>query len=245
MDFVEGNVRFLDKHRQLRRPKPGDALNVGDSVVTGGDGEVHLNMEDGGYIGVRPDTRLRIATFKTEGGPDDRSVIGLLSGSFRSVTGWIGKLAGNHYRINTPTATIGVRGTDHEPLVIPQGGTAGEPGTYDRVNIGETRMQTPQGAISVKPNQAGFTPHQSGGQPRVLDQVPAFYRATKNEDRFQGTHERVQQQLEQRREQRRQSVREHGKQSGAGQAEAPKAASSKSLERAGRKRGKGGGGHRK
>lgn len=257
VDLVEGDVRFLDRNRQMRRPKVGDMVNEGDSIVTGKDGEVHLNMEDGGYIGVRPDTRMRIAVFKADGGPDDRSVIGLLSGSFRSVTGWIGKLSGNHYRINTPTATIGVRGTDHEPMVIPEGGAGGEPGTYDRVHVGETRMQTPQGSISVKPNQAGFTSRLGGAQPRVLDRIPDSYRATRNEGRFQGTHDRVQQQLETRREQRRQSIQEHKsqtrqepaakKEGGAATRREPAAkreGGARELERPGRAHGKGPAAHK-
>lgn len=209
IDLVEGDVRIVDPNRQLRRPAVGDVVYQGDSIVTGKDSEMHMNMDDGGYIGVRPDTRMRIAVFKAEGGADDRSVIGLLAGSFRSVTGWIGKLGGNHYRINTPTATIGVRGTDHEPLVIPPGGTGGDPGTYDRVHTGETQLRTPQGAVSVKPNQAGFTPHGGGGQPRVLEQIPSTFRASKHDDRFQGLHDRLQQQIGQRQEQRRQAIQQH------------------------------------
>ena len=206
VDLIEGDVRILNGNRQMRRPQVGDTIYEGESIVTGKDGELHLNMDDGGYVAVRPDTRMRIAMFKAEGGPDDRSVFGLLSGSFRSVTGWIGKLGGNHYRINTPTATIGVRGTDHEPLVIPEGGTAGEPGTYDRVHAGETRLQTPQGAVNVKANQAGFTPRQGGVQPRVLAQIPAAFRPTRHEDRLEGLHDRLQQQIGQRQEQRRRGV---------------------------------------
>src|SRR5262249_58079165 len=101
-------------------------------------GEVHLRMEDGGYIAVRPGTRMRIVNFRAEGGSDDRSVIGLLDGSFRSVTGWIAKLGPQRAIVRTPTATIGIRGTEHEPLVIPEGSSRGDPGTYDRVPIRQT-----------------------------------------------------------------------------------------------------------
>src|SRR6266702_4815295 len=149
-------------------------LVEGDSIVTGDGGEVHFDMEDGGYIGVRPNTRMRIANYKAEGGPDDQSVISLLQGSFRSITGWIGRLGGDHYRIVTRTVTIGVRGTEHEPHVIPEGGTAGEPGTYDRVHNGETVMHKPKGTVNIRANQAGFMPLRGEARPRVLDRIPAF-----------------------------------------------------------------------
>jgi hypothetical protein len=212
--LVEGDVRVYDPTQALRRPKLDDSLYEGDSVVTGDGGEVHLNMEDGGYIGVRPNTRMRIVNYKAEGGPDDQSVISLLEGSFRSITGWIGKLGRSNYRIVTRTVTIGVRGTEHEPHVIPEGSAVGEPGTYDRVHSGETVMQTPKGTVNVRANQAGFMPLRGEARPRVLDRIPAFFRPTRNEGRFQGLHLRVQQQLEQRRQQRIQQIQQRRKQSG-------------------------------
>jgi hypothetical protein len=206
--LIEGDVRILDRRLQSRRPRVGDLLYEGDSIVTGRDGEAHFEMEDGGYIGVRPNTKMRIANFKAEGGPDDTSVFGLLEGSFRSVTGWIGKLGGNRYQINTPTATLGVRGTDHEPKVIPAGSTEGDPGTYDRVYIGETQMQTSRGIVTIRPNQAGFVAHGGATAPRVLGRIPDHYRSTRNEQRFRDLHNRIQPVLDQRREQRIRELRQ-------------------------------------
>ncbi len=220
--LVEGDVRVYDRNQGLRRPKLDDSLYEGDSIVTGDGGEVHFDMEDGGYIGVRPNTRMRIANYKAEGGPDDQSVISLLQGSFRSITGWIGRLGGDHYRIVTRTVTIGVRGTEHEPHVIPEGSAAGEPGTYDRVHNGETVMHTPKGTVNIRANQAGFMPLRGEARPRVLDRIPAFFRPTRNEGRFQGLHLRVQQQLQQRRQQRIQQIQERRKQAGLPREQRPR-----------------------
>ncbi len=221
--LVEGDVRVYDRNQGLRRPKLDDSLYEGDSIVTGDGGEVHFDMEDGGYIGVRPNTQMRIANYKAEGGPDDQSVIGLLQGSFRSITGWIGRLGGDRYRVVTRTVTIGVRGTEHEPHVIPEESALGEPGTYDRVHNGETVMQTPKGTVNVRANQAGFMPLRGEARPRVLDRIPAFFRPTRNEGRFQGMHLRVQQQLQQRRQQRIQQIRERRKQAGLPREQRPRA----------------------
>jgi hypothetical protein len=212
VNLVEGDVRFFDRNKRIRRPRPGDRLYEGDSIETGSNGETHLDMEDGGYMGVRPNTRMSVLNYKAEGEEDDQSIIGLLQGSFRSVTGWIAKLGGNRYTVRAGTATIGVRGTEHEPLVIPEGSQEGEPGTYDRVHIGETTMRTAQGEVNVRPNQAGFVPHSGAIRPRVLDRVPGFFRATRNEARFDGMHERVQAQLEKRRDERRHFIEQRHKQ---------------------------------
>jgi FecR-like protein len=214
VELVEGDVRFLDVNRNARRPKVGDELHAGDSVVTGADGEVHLDMEDGGYMGVRPNTNLRVSEFRADGGDSDRSVLDLVQGSFRAVTGWIAKLGGKSYAVRTPTVTIGVRGTEHEPMVIPEGSALGEPGTYERVHVGETFMETPQGRVSVRPNQAGFAPRRGALRPRLLERVPAFFRPTRNEARFERMHERVQARLQQRREQRRQLIQERRRSGG-------------------------------
>ena len=211
VSLVEGDVRFLDATLRTRRPRQGDAIYEGEGVVTGSDGEVHLDMQDGGYIGVRPGTRLNIINFKAEGGKDDSFVLGLLEGSFRAVTGWITKSSGRRAEVQTPTVTIGIRGTDYEPLVIPEGSKAGEAGTYDRVNIGETEMRTAQGSVVVKPNQAGFVPHRGAGVPRLLERIPAVFRPTRNEKRFEGLHQRIHRTLEQRRQQRIQQIEQRRK----------------------------------
>jgi hypothetical protein len=216
VELVEGDVRFFDANRRMRRPKAGDRINEGESITTGADGEAHLRMEDGGYIAVRPGTRMRIVNFRAEGGAEDRSIINLLEGSFRAVTGWIAKRP-RAALINTPTATIGVRGTEHEPLVIPEGSRRGEPGTYDRVHIGETEIRTKQGTVAVRPNQAGFAPVRGALRPRVLERVPDFFRPTRNEARFTGLHGRIHQQLDLRRDERRKVVEERRK----GKAERP------------------------
>lgn len=202
VSLVEGDVRFLDAKQQVRHPRAGDAIYEGEGIVTGPDGEVHLDMQDGGYIGVRPGTKLNIVNFKAEGGQDDGFLLGLLEGSFRAVTGWITRSSGRRADVQTPTVTIGIRGTDYEPLVIPEGSGAGEAGTYNRVNIGETEMRTAQGSVVVKPNQAGFVPRRGTAAPRVLERVPAVFRPTRNEKRFEGLHQRIHQHLEERRAQR-------------------------------------------
>jgi len=209
--LAEGDVRISDVRRQIRIPKVGDPVYKGERIVTGADGEVHIDTEDGGYIGVRPSTNMSIEDFRAEGGPDDRFILDLLQGSFRSITGWIARVNRQSYAVRTTTATIGVRGTEHEPLVIPEGSSEGEPGTYDRVHSGETEIRTPQGTVGVKANQAGFAPRRGAVRPRVLDRVPAFFRPTRNEGRFQGLHDRLNRQLQQRLQARRQLVEQRRK----------------------------------
>jgi hypothetical protein len=203
IDLLEGDVRVFDVDKKPRSAAKGDKVFEGESIVTGRDGEVHLTMEDSGFIGVRPDTRMRFTKYQARGEPTDTSVIGLLKGAVRSVTGWIGRYNGDRYKIRTPTATIGIRGTDHETLVIEQGQKDGEPGTYEKVNIGGTTLQTKQGKVDVEPNRAGFVSHRAGSRPQLLTEVPRFFKPTRHEAVFQGKHEAIHKVIEQRREERR------------------------------------------
>src|SRR3989442_2822803 len=134
VELVEGDVRFFDRAMTMRRPVTEDSIFEGESIATGPNGEVHLRMEDGGFIAVRPGTKMRIARFRAQGDESDVMNIRLLEGSFRSITCWIARFGRNNYQVRTPTVTIGVRGTDHEPFHNPAGRPIGGPGNYDQMD---------------------------------------------------------------------------------------------------------------
>ena len=206
IDLVEGDVHIYDKDSKARRVKVGDAIAEGESIVTRSDGELHIQMADGGYIAVRPNTKMRIAVFRADGSDDDKGIFGLLVGSFRSITGWIGKHNSRNYQVNTPTATIGIRGTDHEPLVIPEGSKDGEPGTYDKVNSGGSYIQTPHGRVEVAEHKSAFAPHAGTSPPRLLESIPHFFQPTHNEHLLEHRHDAIQHVLDRQRNERRQTV---------------------------------------
>ena len=206
--LVQGDVAAYSPTRQKRVLSVGDTISEGDSIVTGKDGELHLDLEDGGYMSVRPNTRMRIAKYQAKGEDSDRAVFSLLEGSLRSVTGWIGKFNRNHYVVRTPNATVGIRGTDHEPFVILKGSSVGEPGTYDKVNEGGSFIQTPAGRADVAPNQAGFVPQEKGAKPRLLKEIPKHFRPGRFDQRFEGKHAEVRARIDKRREDRRTEIRQ-------------------------------------
>lgn len=211
VEATDGSVRILDRERKPRAPKVNDPIYEGESIVTGADGEVQVQMEDGGLIAVRPNTKMRIVQFRAEGDDSDRFIIGLLEGGLRSVTGWIAKLKGNRYQVRTPTATIGVRGTDHEPFHIPEGSALGEPGTYDKVNQGGTYLQTKQGRVEVAQGKAAFAGLKLVERPRVLERVPALFRPGRHDERITLRYHEIQQRLPQQRDERRQQNEERRK----------------------------------
>ncbi|HEX4329517.1 MAG TPA: FecR family protein [Burkholderiales bacterium] len=205
--LVTGAVSITAPDRSRRTPKLNDTLYEGDTVITGADGELQAEMLDSGVIAVRSNTQMGITKYAAQGDANDTSIFSLVKGSFRSITGWIGKNNPSRYAINTPTATIGVRGTDHEPTVIPEGSKDGEPGTYDKVSAGGSFIQGKAGRVDVTPGRAGFFSVRGNERPRLLDRVPTFFRPSRNEARLEGLHDRLRPQLEQRRTQRQAFVR--------------------------------------
>lgn len=147
-----------------------------DTIKTGADGEVHIVTEDGALLALRPNSEFRIDAYKAQGGSDDKSFLSLVVGGLRSITGWIGGTNHDAYRISTPTATIGVRGTDHEVTVVAPGGSDAA-GTYETVNDGSTVMKTPQGEVVNTPGKFAFAPRGGRGAPSFLQHAPRFWGA--------------------------------------------------------------------
>ena len=186
--FVSGEVKVTSAAGKERIAHKGDAVDQGDTITSSAASSAQVKMADDGLVIVRPDTKLRITTFEYNGKADgsERSLISLVQGGFRAITGMIGRINKEHYKIETPTATIGIRGTDHEPMFIPNP-VAGKvavatPGTYDKVNSGAAVLSTARGMVVINPNHAGFVPNVANAAPTVLANIPTFYRApTKDE----------------------------------------------------------------
>ena len=177
IDLVDGNVSVTTVSGQTRAPAKGERIEAGDAISTGRGGEIHVRMDDNALIALRSNSFLKIEAYKADGNADDSAVFRLLRGSLRSITGWIGKNNPQRYALYTPTATVGIRGTDHETLVVENGTEAG---TYDKVNTGETELLTTHGKVAVLPGKAAFA-SKAGQAPVVLASIPALFVPGKNE----------------------------------------------------------------
>jgi hypothetical protein len=186
IDAISGSAFVSDKPGKSSDISMGQKIYQGQTINTSSDGEVHIVTEDGGIIALRPDTVFRVDEYKAEGGSADKIFMSLLRGAMRSVSGWIGKHNTSAYLITTPTATIGIRGTDHETTVIDKA-DGDEPGTYDTVNEGATLLKTPKGETEVRPGKFAFAPKGRAVAPVLLAKQPNFWakRRLKIEDRIQ------------------------------------------------------------
>ena len=182
--FVHGNVSVMHPNGSQTTARKGDSVEEGDTIATGALAQAQLVMKDEGLIALRPDSRLRIDVYRVTGKVDgsEQGVFGLLKGGLRSITGWIGRANKDNYKVLTPTATIGIRGTDHESMYIapplPGEPTMGPPGTYDKVNTGQTYLETSTGRVELGVNQVGFVPATGNTPPVRLPSMPSFMKVT-------------------------------------------------------------------
>ena len=133
----------------------GDEVRAGDVLVTGPGAALQVRLADASMLAVRSGSRLRVQDFRFEGKAEsDRSVLQLLSGGLRTITGLIGKQNPNNVQMVTPTSTIGIRGTHFAVLhcaddcVDPAVGSAVANGTYGGVTDGRIGVVNRGGDIT-------------------------------------------------------------------------------------------------
>ena len=187
---LRGDVFVTDKLGQPRRLREGSTVYVGQQVRAAPNSEAVLKTGDAGIVAVRPGAEFIPERFAAEGKSTDHQMLRLITGSLRVITGWIGQLNRNDHRIVTPSATIGIRGTDHEPYVLPaaMASTSYRQGTYDKVNRGATLLDANGGNVAIDSGKVGFArdPNANGTATRtralmtvllpvLLAKVPDFY----------------------------------------------------------------------
>ncbi|OGA77759.1 MAG: hypothetical protein A3G81_29705 [Betaproteobacteria bacterium RIFCSPLOWO2_12_FULL_65_14] len=94
------------------RLSAGDAVHDRDTLVTGPASNLQVRMTDESIIALRADSRLRIDEYRFAPS-EERAFFRLLKGGFRALTGLIGRVNHRDYAVRTPTATVGIRGTNY------------------------------------------------------------------------------------------------------------------------------------
>ncbi len=95
-----------------RELKQGDFVYVNDEILTGDRSFAVLQFTDGAKVTVRPDSKLIIETYLYAGNDGDEATLNLVSGGLRVITGAMAKTNPENYKVRTPVALMGVRGTE-------------------------------------------------------------------------------------------------------------------------------------
>jgi hypothetical protein len=173
VDFVTSGVTVAGRDGQARPLARGAELASGDRVRTSADGRAQIRFNDGSYVSLQPNTDFAINDYKFEGKDDDRGFFGLVRGAMRTVTGAVGRVNRNSYRITTPTATVGIRGTGGVIQVQNDGSTLviGTSGIWSLTNPAGS-IDIPAGVSGLAPTEPNNPPKETTTQPQTSNPPP-------------------------------------------------------------------------
>ncbi len=95
-----------------RELKQGDEIFVEDEILTAPKSFAVLQFLDGAKVTVKPDSEIVIEDYVYNGNADDKATLNLVSGGLRVITGAMAKNNPENYKVKTPVALMGVRGTE-------------------------------------------------------------------------------------------------------------------------------------
>lgn len=151
----------------------GSKVDEGDTVVTEKRTYARLKFNDGGEVTLKPNSQFRVEKYRYDQGKptEDAGTFNLIKGGLRTISGQIGK-RGNQdsYRLKTPSATIGIRGTIYDAHFC-QGDSCGAipAGLYLAVSNGSVVITNSEGSqmtLLVKAGQYVYV--QSPNTPPVV-----------------------------------------------------------------------------
>jgi hypothetical protein len=152
LEFVQGAVSVRSPAGASRVAQRGTVVNNGETIETQS-GRAQMRMVDGAYISLQNDTTLRLDNYRVASATEAESgFMSLVRGGLRTVTGLIGRNTKQNYRLQTATATVGIRGTGFSA-------TSGDDGTRVRVSEGAIALCTQGGCLDLAALQTGFAPN--------------------------------------------------------------------------------------
>jgi len=111
---------FIQRDGQRMAALPGQQLVLGDVLSTGATGSLGVILRDDTVLSLGPSSETRIEQFAFE--PAEQRlgmVLRVTRGLISYLSGRISKLAPGSVRIETPVATLGVRGTHLVARIVP------------------------------------------------------------------------------------------------------------------------------
>ncbi|MBZ0106529.1 MAG: FecR family protein [Sulfuricella denitrificans] len=145
-----GDVKITTAGAAPRAAAKNDTLESGASVTTGDKSYAVLKFEDGQIIALQSNSQFQVQDYRYNPNNAQQSniFVSLVKGGLRAITGAIATQNKAAFKLQTPQATIGIRGTDF-PVVLNNG-------MYTQVLQGGIEVQNSAGAASLDAGQGTF-----------------------------------------------------------------------------------------
>ncbi len=116
--WVKGELTAEMDNKEKRILQKQSVVYLKDLLVTDDKTQAQIVFTDNTLLTFREDTQFKIDDYNFQpeakkGGSVGKYVVSLIQGGFRTITGLIAKNKPSDYKVNTPVATIGVRGTEY------------------------------------------------------------------------------------------------------------------------------------
>ncbi len=122
---TSGSVSAVDAAGSSRPLARGSEIFLGETISTGAESSTQLRLSDSSVLTLNADSEFSVNDyqFDGEGGAPDSVVMSMVRGSLRTISGTIGDGEDDTYQLNTPFASIGIRGTEYGVMVQANGRT--------------------------------------------------------------------------------------------------------------------------
>ena len=200
--FLRGKLNVASRTGSNRNLLLGGSLFEGDVLETAPRSIAVIVFQDESRFTLRPNSKMRIKEFKynRKKPAESNAFVNFLRGSVRVVTGLIAKARPRQYRLSTPLATIGIRGTGFElrclnecttgdtssvvskstntakllDMLIPAAHAQAGSGMSAWVFKGSIEFQLPNGGLlTVNQGQAAY--YDGVNPPKLFPTVPLFF----------------------------------------------------------------------
>jgi hypothetical protein len=175
---VTGDVRILGTDGVARTAARDEVIRQGESIVTGANSLAQLRMTDGGAISLRADSQMKLDRYQFAGTEDREASFfaSIVKGGLRTISGLIGRSRRDAYRVTTPSATMGIRGTHFEVVHVVQPLPDAPAGTYGRVYDGTIALTNKAGvSLVVGRDQTAFVALPGNLAPVLRPAPPAIF----------------------------------------------------------------------
>ncbi|OUR63614.1 hypothetical protein A9Q79_09750 [Methylophaga sp. 42_25_T18] len=184
---IKGTLTITSNTQYSRLAVKGAPLYQGDTLLSGKDAYAVLAFRDKGRITIQAETTFKIDTlqFEQTSGGQDKALFDLIQGGLRALTGLIGEENKEAYQVNTPVATIGIRGTGFDLVCV---GNCVAPGSkeisdtailamgdglFASVWEGAISIKTDVGEVVLTKGSVVIVPDK-GSKPKALPETPPF-----------------------------------------------------------------------
>jgi hypothetical protein len=165
----KGETSATNLKGEQRSLKRRSKILEGDVLSTLADGKLQIRFVDKALLTLKANSKLDVSSYQLAKADNDSEhvVMNLITGGFRTITGSIGKGQKSAYTVNTPAASIGIRGTNYE--IAEEGNGEFVIAVWE----GGITVENEQGSMDIGTNsEFDFARISSDEEPQGLEEQP-------------------------------------------------------------------------